>query len=165
MSASDRNVVVRRVRADEHLELKAVRLSALAYSPHLAEHLARETAEPPRFWRNRAAKGAAADEMATFVAVRQEGFVGVADGFLSDDAQVVEIGGMWVSPSLRRAGTGRALLAAVCEWARERGAVRAGLWVRSANAPARLLYEREGFALARTSSGPVPQGMRLERIL
>lgn len=165
MPSSESNVVVRRVIADEHVELKAVRLAALAYSPHLADHLAKESAEPLGFWRDRAAKGAAADAMATFVAVTGAVFVGVVDGFLSEDEKTVEIGGMWVSSSLRGAGIGRALLAAVCEWARESGAEHAGLWVRSANAPARRLYERAGFGFATVSTESAQVGMRLERML
>lgn len=92
-------------------------------------------------------------------------FVGVADGFLSEDGETVEIGGMWVSPEKRRSGIGDDLLRAVCGWARERGAGRAGLWVRAANNPARLLYEGAGFAVAHTSSDSGREGLRLERTL
>jgi GNAT superfamily N-acetyltransferase len=111
---ADSTFQVRRVRPDEHVELRAVRLSALAYSAHLAEHLAKENAEEASFW--------------------------------------VE-------------GVGRDLLAAVCAWARSRGAERAGLWVRSENQPARSLYEREGFEFARSSDGSGTRGLRLEREL
>ena len=40
---------------------------------------------------------------------------------------------------------GRALTAAVLDWARERGFGRIGLWVTEGNAPAIALYERMGF--------------------
>ena len=105
--------------------------------------------------------------MATFVAVDDEGssFVGVVDGFLSDDGETVEIGGMWVDPRLRRTGIGRELLVAVCDWARARGARKAGLWVRAANAPARLFYERAGFDVAATSDTAATAGFRLQRTL
>jgi ribosomal protein S18 acetylase RimI-like enzyme len=56
------------------------------------------------------------------------------------------------------------LVRAVCDWARERGAERAQLWVRAANDPARRLYEREGFELA-TSDETGESGLRLERRL
>jgi len=153
---------IRLVRPDEHLELRAVRLNALAYAPHLAEHLVKESAAEASFWRQRAEKGALSETMATFIATESAGFVGVVDGFLSDDGRTVEIGGMWVSPSLRRSGIGRSLLAAVCAWALARGAERAGLWVLSANEPARQLYEREGFEFV-ISSGKSGDGLRLER--
>jgi GNAT superfamily N-acetyltransferase len=70
---------------------------------------------------------------------------------------------MWVSPELRRTGVGRALATAVCEWARERGATRAGLWVREANVPAHRLYERERFEQVEAADGA--GGLRLERPL
>jgi GNAT superfamily N-acetyltransferase len=56
------------------------------------------------------------------------------------------------------------LVRAVCDWARERGAERAQLWVRAATDPARRLYEREGFELA-TSDETGESGLRLERRL
>ena len=156
---------VRLVRPDEHVALRAVRLSALAYSAHLAEHLAKENAEGASFWVERAETGALGETMATFIATESNGVVGIVDGFLSDDRRMVEIGGMWVNPPVRRAGVGRDLLAAVCAWARSRGAERAGLWVRSENQPARSLYEREGFEFARSSNGSGARVLRLERAL
>jgi GNAT superfamily N-acetyltransferase len=164
MSRERALIEVRLVQADENAELKELRLSALAYSDHLVDHLRRESAAPPSFWRRRAERGAAAMTMATFVAVGRSGFAGIVDGFLSEDGGTVEIGGMWVSPSLRRLGIGRSLVRAVCDWARERGAERAQLWVRAANDPARRLYEREGFELA-TSDEIGESGLRLERLL
>ena len=140
-------------------------MSALAYSHHFADHFAKESAAPIEFWRRRAEQGAKAIKSATFVAVDDGGFAGVGEGFLSEDGGTVEIGGMWVRPALRRSGIGLGLLGAVCEWARERGAGRARLWVRSGNDPARLLYERAGFAPAATPNDQGRTGMRLERIL
>jgi GNAT superfamily N-acetyltransferase len=113
MSSDASLIEVRLVGADEYAELKEVRLSALAYSDHLVEHLARESAAPLGFWRDRAERGAAGTTMVTFVAAGESGFAGVADGFLSEDGGTVQIGGMWVSPALRRSGIGRALLGAV----------------------------------------------------
>jgi ribosomal protein S18 acetylase RimI-like enzyme len=145
MAADPSSSVVRLINADEYVKLREVRLSALAYSDHLAEHLAKESEAPPSFWRERAKRGAAGVTMATYVAVDQSGFDGVVDGFIHEDDSTLEIGGMWVRLSHRRRGIGRALLEAVCEWGRERDARCARLWVRASNDPARLLYEGEGF--------------------
>lgn len=158
------DIRVRLVGATEHTELRAARLVSLAYSDHLVEHLRRETAAPLDFWRDRAERGAAGTAMATYVAIDETKFCGLIDGFLSEDGRTVEIGGMWVSPALRRSGIGQELLGAVCEWARVRGAERAALWVRADNWPARLLYEGEGFELAATSNSG-ETGLRLERLL
>jgi GNAT superfamily N-acetyltransferase len=101
--------------------------------------------------------------VATFVAVEKGAFVGVVDGYLAGDRGTAEIGGMWVNPERRRAGIGRELLGAICDWARARGAVRAGLWVRRSNSPARHLYESDGFDSVEASGGIV--GLRLEKAL
>ncbi|MGH3030104.1 MAG: GNAT family N-acetyltransferase [Gaiellaceae bacterium] len=138
-----------------------MRLSALAYSPHLADHLAGETAAPPAFWRDRAERAASATTMATFVAVDRGAFVGIVDGFLIEQPGTVEIGGMWISPDRRRSGIGRELLSAILAWARERGASRVGLWVRESNEPARLLSESHGFEPSETTEA----GLRLEKTL
>jgi GNAT superfamily N-acetyltransferase len=156
---------VRLIRPDEHVELRTARLTALAYSPLLANHLAKEAQEGEAFWIARAERGGLGETMATFVATEPSGFVGIVDGFLSDDGRMVEIGGMWVSPHVRRSGVGRELLAAVCAWGRTRGAQQAGLWVRSTNEPARNLYEREGFEFMRSSDTSGTPGLRLERDL
>ena len=155
------DVQIRLVRRHEHGKLRRVRLSALAYSPHLADHVAEEAAAAPSFWRDRAEQAASGTTMATFVAVERSAFVGIIDGFLTEDRRTVEIGGMWVSPHRRRAGIGRDLLSGILGWARERGAIRAGLWVRASNRAARRLYERGGFELSETSDA----GLRLEKDL
>jgi GNAT superfamily N-acetyltransferase len=154
-------IQIRLVRPHEQAQLRRARLSALAYAPHLAEHLAEETAAPPAFWRDRAERAASATMMATFVAVEQDAFVGIVDGFLTEGRGTVEIGGMWVSPHRRRAGIGRELLSAVLAWAREQEATRAALWVAAANEPARRLYERDGFELTETSGA----GLRLGKTI
>jgi len=156
---------IRLVRPDEQVELRSVRLNALASAPQLAEHLEKESAAPDSFWRDRAERASNGTRMATFVAIKRSTFIGVVDGFLAEDGDTAEIGGMWVSPTSRRSGIGRDLLEAVCDWAQSRGAVRAGLWVRQANTSARFLYERSGFELARTSEVAGETGLRLERLL
>lgn len=133
----------------------------MAYTPELARHLAEEEAEPESFWRDRAERAASSTTFATFVAVERGRFIGITDGFLSDDALIVEVGGMWVRPDRRRCGLGRELLSATLAWARERGVNRAGLWVRESNGPARLLYESDGFRPSESAGS----GLRLEKAL
>lgn len=152
---------IRLVGTDEYVELREVRLHALAHASHLADDLARESAADENFWRERTKQAASGVTVATFVAADSNRFVGVVDGFLSDDGRTVEIGGMWVDPTVRRTGVGRRLLTAITSWARVRGAERAALWVRWDNEPARLLYEHEGFTVTRSKK----LGTRLARPL
>ncbi len=90
----------------------------------------------------------------------------LADSFLSDrfvgilleeDGNVVAYGGMSVvmdeaeiqlvavSEMYRRCGRGRAVLEALIEKARERGVKKVFLEVRVSNAPAQILYLKNGF--------------------
>jgi ribosomal protein S18 acetylase RimI-like enzyme len=65
--------------------------------------------------------------------------------FGTDDGAWLVIS-MWVEPSARGRGIGRALLDAVVEWAKERDPSRAiRLSVTDGNDAARRLYERYGF--------------------
>ena len=60
----------------------------------------------------------------------------------------LHINNLAVLPELRRTGIGSALLAFVLKKGVELGSRRATLEVRRSNDPARLLYERFGFAVA-----------------
>lgn len=61
---------------------------------------------------------------------------------IGDTAEILTVG---VVPAARRCGLGTRLLTVLCDEARRRGAREAFLEVRTDNAPARALYEREGF--------------------
>jgi ribosomal-protein-alanine N-acetyltransferase len=71
------------------------------------------------------------------------GFILALD--LKGECEILSLG---VLPEMRRRGTGRALLAAICAEARQRGALFAILEVAADNVGARALYEGLGFAAA-----------------
>ncbi|MFM9367484.1 GNAT family N-acetyltransferase [Streptomyces sp. Da 82-17] len=66
---------------------------------------------------------------------------------LAVNAHVRQIQGLAVAPAARGLGLGRALIRAACARAREQGANRMTLRVLGHNAPARALYEAEGFTV------------------
>lgn len=140
------NVSVRRVRADEGVVLKAVRLAALLESPSAfgSTHRA-EAAEPDEHWASRAELGASGARRATFFAVAADTVIGIVAGYRPDAAGAVELVSMWVAPPHRRAGIGRQLVDAVIGWARETDAPSVNLWVTSGNDRAVSLYESTGF--------------------
>ncbi|MGW0546348.1 N-acetyltransferase family protein [Streptomyces altiplanensis] len=76
---------------------------------------------------------------------------------LASNAHVRQIQGLAVAERARGRGTGRALLRASLDAARRQGAVRMTLRVLGHNAPARALYEAEGFAV----EGVLPGEFRL----
>jgi GNAT superfamily N-acetyltransferase len=138
--------VVRRIRGDEALTLKRVRLAALADTPSAfgAAH-AEEAERPEAFWEERARRGAQGQDRVTFFAVLNDDVVGLVGGLFSQEMAVVELVSMWVSPTARGSGLARSLALAVVQWARSASANAVHLWVTVGNAPARSLYESLGF--------------------
>jgi GNAT superfamily N-acetyltransferase len=150
MSADRPAVEIRRIRADEGLRLRTLRLHALGNAPlAFGSNLAREEAFPESTWHERAAGGASGAERATFIAEDAGRWVGMATGVAhhpdGDDRSPMLIG-MFVDPSQRGRGVGAALVERVMEWVRGLGAERVFLWATSTNRPAIALYERCGFA-------------------
>jgi GNAT superfamily N-acetyltransferase len=141
---------VRRIRAEEGLRLRTLRLTALGDAPTaFGSTLAREEAFPERVWHERAAGGATGADRATFVAERDGEWIGLATGLAMDpdepERREPVLVGMFVSPDARGRGVGATLVEAVVEWARARGASRLSLWVSVPNLPAIALYTRCGF--------------------
>lgn len=142
---------VRRIAADEAATLKRVRLSALADAPNaFGSTLAVEAERPDSQWAERASAAAAGIERVMFFVEDDEaGVVGLAGGLIEDeDATQATLISMWVDPGHRGQGHGRALVDAVAEWARERGAETLMLWVVRANERAVNLYLDAGFEAA-----------------
>jgi GNAT superfamily N-acetyltransferase len=140
-------VKVRRLHADEASLLKDLRLRALADAPAAFAHPHDEiSAKPDSYWDEMTRSVTEPGRHAMFVAEDDGVPVGMAFGTLPRDVpDVPHVGGMWVDPSVRTRGIGRALAEAVFDWARQRGYRRVGLWVTEGNRPAVTLYERLGF--------------------
>src|SRR5215467_2320854 len=104
---------VRRIRADEALPLRTLRLHALGDSPaSFGSTLAREEAFPESVWHERAAGGAEGEDRATFVAEQDGRWIGLATG-LSEDLEdptlpAPVLAGMFVEGGERRRGVGAA---------------------------------------------------------
>lgn len=71
--------------------------------------------------------------------------LGQVSAYVTDDSEVVELISMYVAPSARGTGAGAALVQAVLQWARSRGANAVTLGVTSGNERAVALYARCGF--------------------
>jgi GNAT superfamily N-acetyltransferase len=142
-------ITIRRIRADEGLRLRALRLRALADAPlAFGSTLAREQAFDESVWHERAAGAAAGSARATFVAEEQGQWVGMATGVARhpDDLEHSPIlVGMFVDGARRGRGAGAALVDRVTDWVRTLPAERLYLWATSTNRPAVALYEKCGF--------------------
>ncbi|MEU8483057.1 MULTISPECIES: GNAT family N-acetyltransferase [unclassified Streptomyces] len=90
---------------------------------------------------------------------RLAGYVRIAyPTALAANTHVRQIQGLAVAADARGAGVGRALVRAALEHARKAGARRMTLRVLGHNAPARALYESEGF----TVEGVLPEEFLLD---
>lgn len=136
---------VRRIRADELMALREIRLTALGDAPDaFSSTLAEESGQPVAFWAERAERGAAGDDTALFVAVDRHQWVGVVGGRRHAHEPRVDMFSMWVAPGHRGRGVATLLIAAVVEWAGDDCPVE--LWVRRDNAAAVAAYRSYGFA-------------------
>lgn len=94
------------------------------------------------------------DESAVYVAEDGRGaavgFTQLYPSFSSGSlAAIWVLNDLFVTPSARRTGAGRALLRAATEHARATGAIRLTLMTAHSNAKAQALYESEGWVLDR----------------
>ena len=144
----DVEVEIRRITGDDWPRLREVRLEALDDTPEAFITTHEEaSAFPDEVWIQRAERGSAGGEQATFIAERRGRFVGLAIG-LDRTAQtpgVFAIVSVFVSPSARRTSVGRRLMDAVEEWAREHGGRVTSLWVVEDNEVARSFYASRGY--------------------
>jgi len=166
------SVVVRRLRPDEALPFRELRLRALADAPAaFGSTHAEERTRPLAFWMDRTHQSSTSADSAIFVAEVGEAWVGLAGGYREDpDDAAIQLVSMWVAPDGRRLGTGKLLVDAVLDWSRSVGATRVDLWVTRSNDPAYELYRSFGFepdgAYQPLPSDPckeeVRMGLRLE---
>lgn len=139
-------VTVRRLGAADAEAYRAIRLESLAAHPEaFAASHDEEAGQPPAWFAERLARAA------VFGAEAEAGvgpLLGVAGLWFAAEAKrahKAHLWGMYVRPSARGAGAGRALLAAALAHARGRGAEGVQLGVAVGNAPALRLYEAVGF--------------------
>lgn len=127
--------------ASDPASLRAVRLAALADSPgSFRTTVDEEEAQPPSWYEDLAARSAAGVTARVFHAPGGQGMVGAVH-----EGDEVHLWGMWVAPSARGRGVGRALVSAVVEWARSVGAARVELSVRDGLPAPAALYAAAGF--------------------
>ena len=158
-------VIVRRVRANEAEELRAIRLAALEADPTaFGRTHAEEVAYDTQHWRMRAA---GSDTSQTFVAVDGGVFVGLVGGYQTGPGEAVELVSMWTSQAARGRGVGRRLVGAVLEWAEHRDGRGVELWVTRGNDGALGLYESCGFQVTGdvepSPSDPCREEIRMRR--
>jgi GNAT superfamily N-acetyltransferase len=137
--------MIRRIRESEHGLVRALRLQALRDAPDaFSDTLEKEAERPESYW----------VELTRSLTTTHAMFVAEVDGrargsvYGLRDVERPEgsrVGGMWVATPFRRHGLGRALLAAVLDWARAEGCTSVRLWAPARSPEALGLYEGSGF--------------------
>ena len=158
-------VTVRRIRADEGQQLKALRIRALGESPDaFGSTQVDALGEPDACWAGRAAEDALSGESIIVIAYEGVAWLGMARAHFEDpDESLVELTSLWVEPSRRGSGIATSLCDALVVWAKERGARRLQLWVTETNVEATRLYARLGF-VATGERQPVRPGSCLREV-
>jgi ribosomal protein S18 acetylase RimI-like enzyme len=140
--------VIEQISPENILAFKAVRLRALQDSPSaFGSTYARESQFPDAEWQKRAERWSG-DTGVGYLAMELQIPCGIAGAFLDEhDPPRVHLISMWVAPTHRRTGLGRALVGAVQAWARMRGAHTLQLMVTNSNFAAIEFYKRIGFSM------------------
>ncbi len=160
---------VRRFAPDEWRLYRDLRLHALREAPDaFGSMYAHEARRSDSEWTSRLSRGVSSPWDLPLVAEASDEPCGLAWVRIEEDAPAIaHLYQMWVAPTRRRQGTGRALLDAAVAWARLAGAHTIVLDVTTGNNDAARLYERVGFIptgepkLLRPGSTLLSQAMRL----
>lgn len=144
---------IERAHAHDWRRVRAIRLRALEDAPDaFGSTLEGALAMPDEEWQARAARETTGTFLAVDTSVRSDDHdrdrdVGLVATMPYEGKEAGSAGlfSMWVAPGARRFGVGRALIAAVLEWARAAGFARVYLDVGDHNDGAIALYARMGF--------------------
>ena len=137
---------IERINPTQWRLLRDLRLSALLDSPDaFGQSYEDAVGQPDAEWKQTAEAASHGDRRVWFIGRNESGeAVGIVQARRRppDDCLLFS---MWVAPSARRSGAGRALVQAVSDWGVSWGATRVVLWVVAGNEAAMRFYERIGF--------------------
>ena len=146
--------IIRQFETTEWQVYKDLRLNALKESPEAFGSVYENAVKYEDInWRNRLAHASAENDFPMVALVGDE-FAGLGWVMVEPpENDVAHLYQMWVDPSFRRLGLGRALVESSINWARNRGVKSMLLEVTSGDRPARRLYDSLGFV---PTGDPVP---------
>jgi GNAT superfamily N-acetyltransferase len=139
------DVRVRRIDPDGGLILRDLRLRSLADAPNaFGQPLEEARGRPGSEWHRSARQSSRGDNRTWLIAETDDGSIGLVQGRKRRPSTLL-LFSMWVDPSVRRLGVGRALIEALEGWGRGWDATETILWVYSGNAAAIRFYRDLGF--------------------
>lgn len=138
-------VQVRRIRPDDGALLRELRLRSIADAPKAFGQPIEDVRARPEVEWQRAARRASRGDHRTWLFAELDGrVVGLVQGRRRRPASLL-LFSMWVEPSARRLGVGRALVETLASWGTGWEARETVLWVYRDNLGARDFYRRLGF--------------------
>lgn len=139
--------MIERITPQSALVFRDVRLRALLDAPTaFGSTYAKESSLSDEEWMKRAARWSS-EGAAMLLAFEEDVACGIIGSYQEEDPKRAQIISMWVDPSFRRAGVGKALIDAVMNWAWSRDVLELKLMVTSVNQGAIAFYERMGFKM------------------
>jgi len=151
---------IRKLRAEEGMLFKQLRLGALKESPDAFSPTWEDnSAHDDQYWLKSAQKIAATENYEIFVAEYDDKPVGLVSGY-ADGKLTGHIGAMWADPRIRGKGIGRQLLLHVVSYLWDRQCQLIELTVTETNQPAIDLYQSIGFTFTGTDV-PLREGSTL----
>ena len=145
----DHDVRIRRIRPDDGLVLRDLRLRSIADAPDaFGQPLKEARGRPEKEWHRSARQSSRGDSRTWLIAETPDGSVGLVQGRKRRPSTLL-LFSMWVDPSVRRLGVGRLLIEALEDWARGWDGAETILWVLGANAAAIGFYRDLGFSIIR----------------
>lgn len=147
------------VDAFKYIRLEALRLEPAAFASRVEDW----QALPDEEWLRRIASGA------VFIAFRGDEPVGLMSLMREQSAKSrhrATVVMVYVRASERGAGTGKALLDALTDHARDAGILQLELTVSAENPAAQRFYAREGFAeIGRLPAGLIHEGREVDEVM
>jgi len=143
-------VRIERIRADQGLLLRDLRLRSLADAPEaFGQPIDEARLQPEAEWHQSARQAAAGDSRTWLLATAGDEAVGLVQGRKRRPATLL-LFSMWIEPRLRHHGLATALIDALEAWGVGWGARETRLWVYASNTPAIAFYSALGFTTVRS---------------
>jgi GNAT superfamily N-acetyltransferase len=141
----DADIRIRRIAPHDGMTLRDLRLRSIADSPDaFGQPLTEARERPDREWHQSARQSSRGDSRTWLIAEADGHSVGLVQGRKRRPSTLL-LFSMWVDPSVRRSGVGRALVDALEDWARIWRARETVLWVYGDNREAIRFYRDLGF--------------------
>ncbi len=142
-------VRIRRIAPDDGLLLRDLRLRSIVDAPSaFGQPIEEARGRPEKEWHRSARQSSHGDNRAWLIAERDGYGVGLVQG-RKRRPETLLLFSMWVDPSARRLGVGRALIESLEAWGRGWDATETILWVYGSNDEAIRFYRDLGFEIIR----------------